>query len=171
MFFEMRDRNLQPHLHQDIEQPRPRRIQQNYGQGDLRSGKQRRRAKKERGTREIAGHMRLNRAQPLSADDPRCIAPPLDFRSKSPERNFAMITRADRLLDHRLAFGKQPGKQHARFHLRTGHFRPVVNRLQRTTVNSQWRASAFARFDPRAHLGKRRHNARHRPPRQRLIPA
>ena len=58
-----------------------------------------------------------------------------------------MIARADRLLDYRLAFGKQSGKQHARFHLRARHFRPVVNRLQRTAVNFERRPSAFARFE------------------------
>jgi hypothetical protein len=40
IFFQMRDRNLQPHLRQNVEQPRPCRIHQNSGQGDLRSGKQ-----------------------------------------------------------------------------------------------------------------------------------
>src|SRR6266852_3087113 len=100
--------------------------------------------------------MRLNRAQPLPTHNPRCIPCPLHFRPKSPKRNFAMITRADGLLDHRLTLGKQPGKQHARLHLRARDFRPVMNRLQRTTVNFQWRPSAFRGLDPRAHLGKRR---------------
>src|SRR6202521_5631352 len=152
MFFQMRDRNLQPHLHQDIEQPRPRRIHQNPGQCNLRSRKKRRRTKKKRSTRKIARHMRLNRAQPLSTYNPRRVPVSFDFRPKSPERNFAMIARADRLLDHGLALGKQSGKQHTRFHLRARDFRPVMNRLQKTTVNSQRRASAFRGLDPRAHF-------------------
>src|ERR1700675_465101 len=115
--------------------------------------------------------MRLNRPQPLPTDNPRCISVSLDFRPKSAERNFAMIARADWLLDHRLALGKQSGKQHARFRLRAGDFRPVMNRLQRTTVNFEWRASPFRSLDPRTHLRKRRHDARHRPPRERLISA
>ena len=82
-----------------------------------------------------------------------------------------MIARADRLLDHRLAFGKQSRKQQARFHLRTRHFGPVMDRPQRTTVNFQWRPFACARLDPCSHLRKRSHNARHRSPRKRIVSA
>src|SRR6202047_5469491 len=110
MFFEMRDRNLQPKCDQDSEQPRPRRIHQNPGQCNLRSWKERRRTKKKRSTRKIARHMRLNRAQPLSTYNPRRVPVSLDFRPKSPERNFAVITRADGLPDPRLARGQKSGK-------------------------------------------------------------
>ena len=82
-----------------------------------------------------------------------------------------MIASADRLLDHRLAFGKQSRKQHARLHLRTRHLGPVMDRPQRTTMNFQWGALACARLDPCSHLRKRSHNARHRSPRKRVVSA
>ena len=44
-----------------------------------------------------------------------------------------------------------------------------MDRFERAATDLQWRAPAVARFDSRAHLGKWRHDARHRPPRERFI--
>src|ERR1700730_17997017 len=110
--------------------------------------------------------MRFDRIEALSASDARCVPFSLDFRAKGPERDFAMVARADRLLDHRLAFSKKPGKEHARLHLRTRHLRLVVNGFQRTAHNFQRWPSALKGLDLCAHLRQRRYDASHRPARE-----
>src|SRR5580658_9728341 len=73
-FFQLSDGNAQPHLHEDIEQARPRRIHQQISDGQLRARKERRGTKKERGTGQIAGHSRFNSPQTLSAANSDCVA-------------------------------------------------------------------------------------------------
>ena len=88
--------------------------------------------------------------------------------AKGAQSQFAVVARAHSLAHRRRSRRLQARQQDAALHLRAGNRRGVVDGVQRTAIDGQWRVAVGER-EPRAHGFQRLANALHGPPRERLV--
>ncbi len=100
---ELRHRNTQSDLHENVEQAGARRVHQQVRNDQLRTREQRRCAQKKCRARQVARDTGLNSPQALTAPNPHFVALPNAFAiegcAKCAQRNFAVIAGAQRFLD------------------------------------------------------------------------
>ena len=164
----LRKLDLHAHAREHVQHHRARRIQQHRIHHQVRARKQRRRAQEKRNRRQISRHVSLHRVQLLSAAHAHPVAVARHLGAEGPQRQLGVVAGAHRLNHRGLALGKQTGQQHAALHLRAGHRRLILHRLQLRAMDGQRRA-AIVRLDLRAHLLQRVDHPAHRPLAQRRV--
>ena len=112
-------------------------------------------AEKEGRAGEIAGDVGFDGSEWLSSANARRVAVPLDLGTEGLEREFSVIAGTNGLFDNSIAAGEESGKEDAGFHLGTGDFRLVMNRVKRASVDLERRPAAIRRSNLRAHFRER----------------
>src|SRR5262245_13402511 len=97
----------------------------------------------------------------LAAAEGNAITAPREFGAECPQSLFAVVAGAERLFHGCFTLRQQPGKQYRGLYLGTGHWQPVINRMQARSVYLQRWTFARPRVDLRAHLLQRRNYTRH----------
>src|SRR5579864_7547254 len=96
-------RDVQAHLHENIEQPGSSGIHEQVRDGELRSGKKRGGAEKKSGAGKISGDAGIESAQSLSATNadftPRPGGLAIEFHTKSAQGDLCVVAGAQGLLD------------------------------------------------------------------------
>src|ERR1017187_1534803 len=117
MLLDLRDRNLQSHLHEDVKQTGAGWIHQNAGQRKLGAREQCRGTEKEGSAGKIAGNMGFDGREHLAATNMRRVAVALDLNAECLKREFSVIAGTNGLFDNSIAAGEESGKEDAGFHL------------------------------------------------------
>jgi hypothetical protein len=159
---------------QDIQERRPRRIQPDIVDADLRAGQRRGGHEPERRGREVAGDAQRLRAEALAAGDRDREAVDVDRAAEGAQRALRMVARRRGLDDRRRARRVQAGEQDGALHLRARRLGAMLDGVQRPAVDpvdpvDNNRGVAVGGLDPCAHAFEGGNHAPHRAPGQRRI--
>src|SRR5215510_6135121 len=101
--------------------------------------------------------------QLLSAGNGYAVAAAGKSHAKGAQGLLRVVARSYRLLNCRLALGKQASKDNCRLHLRAGHRHFVINAMKPAAMDLERRAIALRRAHLRSHLPQWVNDPRHGP--------
>ena len=160
--------HLRPGAGQHVKQRRPRGIQAQILDRDVRSGEGRRRHGPEGGRRHVAGDLGVHGVQRPAAVHVDGGSRRFDVPAKRRDRQFRMISCRRRFVDGGSSLEVQARQQHRALDLGAGHRRRVLDRMEPAAGDRERRAAVDG-LDAGAHAGERIDDPLHRPPAQRGI--
>ena len=131
-------------------------------------GHERCRDDERRGRGEVAGHLDLDRLQPLGRLDRDALLAPRDRGAGRLEHQLGVVARRLRLDDRRLALGVEPGEEDRRLDLRARDRQLVGDRAQRPALDPE-RQVPVVGLDAGAHAAERLGDPLHRPAAERGV--